>query len=159
MMAKKKLKYVWCVQHEGGWCACSINRKPTEPIYNAGTRCSNVVFTPSGFDKRLPTCSACLRAIGYTSEPAVEEKEEAPKDYFAISASDGDTLITALSKQEVLEMAAEEGADKFFGPDEDFNSDPNYWPEGKVILGKVLLIKGRIVKPHAVEVATRFNVE
>jgi len=72
--------------------------------------------------------------------------------YFTIYNGDGDTYVRQLTKEEVLERAAE--GEKFLTPEEmEKNADTNYWGE------RTLLIKGDIVIPTAKEVAVAYDVE
>jgi len=53
-----------CVRHREGWCATRRKRIPDENDRAAGTGaatlCRYVVVLPWGYERRTPTCAACL---------------------------------------------------------------------------------------------------
>ncbi len=52
-----------CVLHKGGWCATSKNHQPREGDNNVPTRCKHFIVLPYRFEKRLPDCPVCLKAV------------------------------------------------------------------------------------------------
>ena len=74
--------------------------------------------------------------------------------YFVINNSDGDTSVTQLTKQQLLEAIKE----NYWGKKEAFpglpkDGDTNYWGES------ILIIKGKIVQPRPEKVVTRYNID
>lgn len=77
--------------------------------------------------------------------------------YFIITNSDGDTLVTPLSKDQAQKYLDEEGNEdlNFVTRDElRNNGDTNYWGDRAV-----LLIEGNIVVPAAKKVVTKWSLE
>ncbi|MFA5366675.1 MAG: hypothetical protein WC333_02225 [Dehalococcoidia bacterium] len=72
--------------------------------------------------------------------------------YFIIRNSDGDTTITTVTKEQLInDLNDGMYTDAFTKMPED--SDTNYWG------GHVLIIKGTVVSPKAEEVVTRYNID
>ena len=72
--------------------------------------------------------------------------------YFIIRNSDGDTTVTEITKEKLLEGIDEREYDNFLAGIPVMN-DTNYWGE------KVLVIKGHIVTPTVKQVATQYDIE
>lgn len=70
--------------------------------------------------------------------------------YFVIHNSDGDTYVTQLSAEEILERLDEDYGYENAMPNI-VNKDTNYWDD-------VLIIKGEIVVPEAYEKVTKWNL-
>lgn len=75
--------------------------------------------------------------------------------YYVIKNSDGDTYVEEIDKQELLNRLDPE--DPYYGTLEFLktipkNGDTNYWGD------KLLIIKGEIVVPKAIEVATKYEL-
>lgn len=72
--------------------------------------------------------------------------------YYVIHNSDGDTLITALTEDELKKRLTEQ----YWGPvgflSKLSENDTNYWGEN------ILIINGDIVVPNAVQTITEYNV-
>ena len=72
--------------------------------------------------------------------------------YFVIRNSDGNTTVHVYDKEHLLhDIQAGEFGSAFQELPE--NSDTNYWDDC------VLIIKGSIVTPKAVDVVTKYNIE
>lgn len=67
------LKPVWCVQHRGGWCATKYGRKPDPIALLDQTRCGYSVTLRTDDDKRLPTCSTCLKKVAAVQRQSFDE--------------------------------------------------------------------------------------
>lgn len=75
--------------------------------------------------------------------------------YYVIHNSEGDTFVEALDEGTLKERLAEKyyGNGGFLdGQDIDLRSDTNYWDTN------ILIIKGTIVQPKAIEVVTQYEL-
>jgi hypothetical protein len=72
-----------------------------------------------------------------------------------ITASDGDVRIEKMPEATLLSRLEEQhyGAYPIFLDEVNAASDPNYWSEGSV-----LVIKGDIAKPRAIQHVTRYSL-
>lgn len=73
------------------------------------------------------------------------------EQYFLIQNSDGDTLISAYTQTELQRALTEEKFTSFLP--EIPALDTSYWDN------QPLIIKGRIIVPRAVQVATEYEVD
>lgn len=73
------------------------------------------------------------------------------EQYFMISNMDGDTFVSAMSKQDLEQMLEDEAVKDFL--DRVPDSDTNYWEM------RPLLIKGTIVVPRPVQIVTKYEVD
>ncbi len=72
--------------------------------------------------------------------------------YFVIRNSDGDTSVTPMTKDQLLEFINEdEGSD--FLSSVPSNHDTNYWGD------KILIIKGEVVTPTAKEKVIEYTIK
>ena len=87
------------------------------------------------------------------SAELVKLNEEENAMYYIISNSYGDTRVRAITKKELEERIndADEGPIEYLDKIE--KSDTNYWGDG------VLIIKGEIIVPKAVETVTKMEVD
>ena len=87
------------------------------------------------------------------------KKKETKGEYFIISPGEDGARVEQMDKEELLKrITRSEEEDTTDYGDVDFlekieETDPNYWGDN------ILIIKGEIVKPKAVKVVTKLEIE